>query len=295
MAKRVTRAFTTDVVQIYAEAPCADRETKIRYKKSNIKSAVKKSKERPYVALGFVEQMGFLILTLNCRYRTVENRDEDNWLNRLPHILALIWRVRPHVICFQETLRSQVIDLDLGLREQGMNYLAYGSDRTDKWALSDESNPIFYQKHLKPLEKRTISLGHGRIATHIRFPHLMNVVSTHWDHASLRARREQAETLAAYLKNNQFTKQHLIVAGDFNCGPTGTALESFLTETNLRATCQQGTFNNFDRSSGSSSKAVLDNICVPQEAKGSASIPELFLNGNKVFLSDHEPVLYGIN
>lgn len=285
--KPITRALSQDCARLVANLRCAGKELKAAHADVDLTKVHRLAEGRPYLVTGYAEQEGLLIMTLNVRFRGLENREEDNWENRLPHIVSMLNAVEPAIICFQEVLRSQRVHLEKLL---GDKYYAYGSERSSPWWLSDESNPIFYRKGLVPELKRTVRVGYGRIFTHIRFPHAINVISTHWD---ARFGRKNQETLQAYILGEQLHLQHLFVLGDFNCGPIGTPLATLCTETNLRATCYQGTFNGWDRSG--MRFGLLDNICVPAAVPGSASVVEVFLEGQKKYLSDHEPLLMGIS
>ena len=194
------------------------------------------------------------VMTLNARYN---NPDDGpySWVNRKSMFFDMIQQVNPDVIGFQETLISQVLDL----QEAFPGYSWVGAGRDDG-KQAGEFAPIFFNARRfeqkatgtfwlsetpdKP-GSRSWNAACNRIVTWIKLSDLEShqlffVFNTHFDHASAEARIQSARLINSTIKKIA-GKCWVIVTGDFN-DTEGSEMYEILTDT-----LQKNTLTNTSR------------------------------------------------
>ncbi|MCX6638963.1 MAG: endonuclease/exonuclease/phosphatase family protein [bacterium] len=168
------------------------------------------------------------IMTYNIRY---DNPDDslNNWIYRKDFIVSLINYHRPDLLCIQEGLLHQNLDLAALLPEYG--WLGMGRD---DGKTAGEYAAIFYRKdRFIPQQDSSFWLSETpdqqsmgwdavciRIATWCRFKDKLAkksfyVFNTHFDHMGGRARDESALLLKSQIVRIA-GKSQVLLAGDFN-------------------------------------------------------------------------------
>ena len=189
--------------------------------------------------------MPLRVLTYNIRYATTSpSLGERPWEIRLPKLITQLNFVtaghESPFICLQECLYSQIKDIQNGL---GNGWSHIGRGRGTK-ETDGEFSPVFYRSSTWSCvrsETRWLSETPdvpskgwdavlNRIVTMGEFSHLVTgtrviVMSTHFDHIGVRARKHSAELLIKFAKEWSSTggagpePSVVLIGGDFNSSP----------------------------------------------------------------------------
>eukprot|EP00471_Norrisiella_sphaerica_P001365 CAMPEP_0184491708 /NCGR_PEP_ID=MMETSP0113_2-20130426/21179_1 /TAXON_ID=91329 /ORGANISM="Norrisiella sphaerica, Strain BC52" /LENGTH=394 /DNA_ID=CAMNT_0026876189 /DNA_START=707 /DNA_END=1891 /DNA_ORIENTATION=- len=161
--------------------------------------------------------------------------DGDNrWEMRRDGVVAMLRKYNPDIVATQEAIASQVEDLAMGLESDNFDY--EGCCRLG--GQEDEYCAIFYKKdRFQLVEGDTLWLSENpeeagsigwdamypRIATWAVFKtkdsgDLITVISTHFDHVGIQARKNSAALLKGLISRlrDSHPKSPVILAGDFN-------------------------------------------------------------------------------
>ena len=273
-------------------------------------------------------------LTYNLRFATTTpNPNEEFWPIRAPLVLSQLHfetMGRPEsLLCFQEALAEQVIDLHQGLAEDHWDYVGVGRD-DGEWA--GEFSPIFYRPSVWELQKNDTywlsetprvvgSIGWDahlpRIVTVAKLQHRkrssLNVVfaCTHFasnggkkgESTGEQARQNSARLLSTIAdKWSENDKNLVVMAGDFNSQP-GTVTYQTLShnEYDVKSLVSPGhhhgnhfTYNGFGNPNHP--LTLIDHIFV-RDPEGldflSYSVPNNVYDDG-IYSSDHCPVIVDI-
>lgn len=187
--------------------------------------------------------MKLRMMTFNLRYDKPDT-GENSWPIRRESVFELIDHYRPPIICTQECLPNQLLDLHRFLPD----YQSLGRDRDGTG--KGEHCAIFYLKsllsHLKsgdfwlsdtPEVPGSKSVGwenpDPRIMSWVRFylrrkQVSLTVFNTHLDFYSERARILGTQLISKYVSTLKPEDSYIIVAGDFNSHPNTEVRETFL-------------------------------------------------------------------
>jgi endonuclease/exonuclease/phosphatase family metal-dependent hydrolase len=169
------------------------------------------------------------VMSFNIRY---DNPDDGihAWTNRRTDVLAFLNERAPDLLCIQEALHSQILDLDGGLN--GFSYRGVGRD---DGARKGEYCAVFFNSRRFTCENDTTvwlsptprvpSVGWDaalpRILTMVQLEDRTShrrflVLNTHFDHEGADARNRSAAFLRSFVERHS-AGLPVIVAGDFNC------------------------------------------------------------------------------
>lgn len=172
------------------------------------------------------------VMTYNIRY---DNPDDgiDNWKHRRDYIFSLLRYNAPDLICIQEGLHNQVMDLAAALPDHGW----CGVGRDDGREQGEYAAVFYAQKRFRKVENGNFwlsatpdapSLGWDaaciRICTWVRLEELSTgrefyAFNTHFDHVGHAARENGARLVATKLKAISGGKP-VLLTGDFNAPDT---------------------------------------------------------------------------
>lgn len=191
----------------------------------------------------FDSELEIRILTQNIRFDNVNYpaREERPWTERKKHLISAL-DFNTHgdnsIICLQEALHHQIIDILAGLNNNNppeSEFIYYGVGRDDG-KLAGEFAPILFRKSEWSIkESKTYWLSETpkvpsrgwdaalpRILTKVvlkskRNPLIViNLYNTHFDHQGKIARKHSAEFISKKLKTNEAN----FFCGDLNTEPT---------------------------------------------------------------------------
>ncbi|SPN98808.1 related to endonuclease/exonuclease/phosphatase family protein [Cephalotrichum gorgonifer] len=264
------------------------------------------------------------LITLNIRYDNPNrDRNEEPWSRRLPKLVASLRFLTSHnpnaFICHQEVLHSQLLGLSRELGPE-WSHIGIGRDGGD----GGEFSPVFYRPGTWRLEKeRTAWLSPtpdvpsrgwdavlNRIVTMGLFAHRSTgarvvVMSTHFDHIGVQARKESAKLILEFVREwrqGSSSKKPLAVllGGDFNSTPedegykTMTAPKSGMLDVRELVDADRRYGNELTYTSfGNEKPKRIDFLFVTSDLAIDVSeygvLPNRFDDG--VYISDHRPVV----
>ena len=205
----------------------------------------------------------FNLMSYNIRL-DVNSDGVNQWHNRREGIVSLIQEEKPDVFGIQEGLPHQVAYLTKQLEE----YTLIGEGRDG--GNNGEYSAIYYKnKKLELINSETFWLSEtpkkpsigwdaalNRIATVGVFTILNSdkkivIYNSHFDHIGKEARENSVKLILKHIKEKKFSKDGIVVMGDFNAVPTDAPIE--LLSKNLDDSFNgslvkkpAGTFNAFD-------------------------------------------------
>ena len=203
------------------------------------------------------------IMSYNIRL-DVESDGVNQWSHRRVGVVALLEEENPDIFGIQEGLPHQVSFLS----QQLVGYSMIGKGRDG--GNNGEYSAIYYKKNkLKLLKSETLWLSEtqkkptvgwdaalNRIVTYGVFSTVNSnkkivVYNTHFDHIGKQARENSAKLILHHINANNFSKEQLVVLGDFNAAPEeapikllSNHLEDAFTSTPVKKPI--GTFNAFN-------------------------------------------------
>lgn len=243
------------------------------------------------------------ILTYNIRY----DNPHDNinaWPFRLNKVVSLINQNKPDIICLQEVLHSQLVQLNSVYAKK---YLHVGVGRDDG-KTKGEYSPIFYNsKRFKLIKNKThwlsptpTSVGSKgwdaalpRIATTlVLFDKILKknilIVNTHFDHEGKEARNQSANYLMNKIKS-ELTKMPILFCGDLNAEANDSPIQIILKDSTLFDSYNGQATSCCGFDIGSHSKRIDYVFYSSKLEKLSSQIIEN--NDGKFYPSDHKPVM----
>jgi endonuclease/exonuclease/phosphatase family metal-dependent hydrolase len=204
------------------------------------------------------QQIALRLLTHNIRYATSYPLEgEEPWSTRCPRLCA---ELRFHsmspatIICLQEVLHSQLLDIHTALNDSSGTKWTYVGVGRDDGKQSGEYSPIFYRPSVWTLENwSTVWLsdtpekpskgwdaGCVRIVTIGSFRHnetqrKVVIMNTHLDHEGIISRAESAKMILKLINEHQALSHigdplTLLLAGDFNSPPGDEAYKIMTSE-----------------------------------------------------------------
>ena len=203
------------------------------------------------------------IMSYNIRL-DVESDGVNQWSHRRDGVVALLEEENPDIFGIQEGLPHQVSFLSKQL--VGYSMIGKGRDGGN----NGEYSAIYYKKNkLKLLKSETLWLSEtpkkptvgwdaalNRIVTYGVFSTVNSnkkivVYNTHFDHIGKQARENSAKLILHHIYANNFSKEQLVVLGDFNAEPKEAPikiLENYLEDSFIASFDKKplGTFNAFD-------------------------------------------------
>mgnify|MGYP006078251721 FL=1 len=206
------------------------------------------------------------IMSYNIRL-DVKSDGINQWNNRREGIVSLIKEEKPDVFGIQEGLPHQVAYLSKQLEE----YKMIGEGRNGE--NNGEYSAIYYKnKKLELINSETFWLSEtpkkpsvgwdaalNRIATVGIFKIINSdkktvIYNSHFDHIGKEARVNSANMILNHIKENNFSKDCIVVMGDFNSLPTHAPIkllsenleDSFNGSLVKKPAGKLGTFNAFD-------------------------------------------------
>lgn len=182
------------------------------------------------------------VMSYNIRYDNPAD-GVNQWPNRIGRIDTLLHKNLPHVLCVQEALNHQILDL-LTL-EKNYHYIGVGRD---DGKTKGEFSPILFDTHklkllanghfwLSPWPDSIGSKGWDaaitRICTWGKFNHKASgkvffVFNTHFDHMGIVAREESAK-LTLRKMHEIAGNAAIILAGDFNSEPNSEGYQNIVS------------------------------------------------------------------
>jgi len=249
------------------------------------------------------------IMSYNIRL-DVKSDGVNQWHNRREGVISLIKEEKPDVFGIQEGLPHQIAYLSKQLEEYTM--IGEGRDGGN----NGEYSAIYYKnKKLKVLKAATFWLSEtpkkpsigwdaalNRITTVGVFTMVnsnkkMVVYNSHFDHIGKKARENSVNVILNHIKENNFSKNAIVVMGDFNAVPTDTPIK--LLSKNLDDSFNAfpvkkplGTFNAFELNSKLIKRIdyiFTKNIDVVEYKHIHKKLP------NRLWPSDHLPIFISIN
>ena len=191
-----------------------------------------------FFSMNFFLKNELIVLSYNIRYDN-PNDGENQWKYRKERIASYIKEISPDIIGMQEVLESQLIFLDVSLKE--FSYLGVGRE---DGKTKGEYSPILYNSNrLALLQTDTfwlsqtptvISVGWDatleRICTYAQFEHKKTgqkfwVFNTHFDHIGELARIQSAKLIHEKIKILNLNNFPVIITGDFNLSPNTTPIK----------------------------------------------------------------------
>jgi endonuclease/exonuclease/phosphatase family metal-dependent hydrolase len=191
--------------------------------------------------IGQIKAQNLRVITYNIRYATASD-GVNEWKLRKAKVADLLNKQRPDIICIQEALHSQMLDLQKSL--SAYFYVGVGRDDGKQ---KGEFSAIFFLKANFELENSGTfwlsstpdsigSIGWDavlpRICTYAKVKMHANqksiyVFNTHLDHKGEIAKTESANLILR--KINELAKGFpVLLAGDFNSEPNSQAYQSII-------------------------------------------------------------------
>ena len=269
------------------------------------------------ILIGFYENVYAITvkmkyITLNLRY---DNKSDgiNSWDNRKERVFQFIEEENADVICFQEVLNRQLVDINAA--QNSYSYVGVGRE---DGKTKGEYAPIFYKKAKYEKVKDGIfwlseqpdsigsigwDAGQPRIATWAilrdkKKDREFVVINTHFDDIGINARQKSSQLLKKWIIENT-DNLPVILSGDLNVTEESMSYqllidnESPLVDTYKVCKKQKGvdySFHNFGRILKSQRKKI-DYIFVTKDITvKSVDIP-IEESVNDIFLSDHNPLI----
>ena len=206
------------------------------------------------------------IMSYNIRL-DVKSDGINQWNNRREGIVSLIKEEKPDVFGIQEGLPHQVAYLSKQLEEYTM--IGEGRDGEN----NGEYSAIYYKnKKLELINSETFWLSETSKKPSIGWDAALNRIATvgvfkiinsdkkiviynsHFDHIGKEARENSVNVILNHIKENNFSKDGIVVMGDFNSLPTDAPIkllsenleDSFNGSLVKKPAGKLGTFNAFD-------------------------------------------------
>ena len=206
------------------------------------------------------------IMSYNIRL-DVKSDGINQWNNRREGIVSLIKEEKPDVFGIQEGLPHQVAYLSKQLEEYTM--IGEGRDGEN----NGEYSAIYYKnKKLELINSETFWLSETSKKPSIGWDAALNRIATvgvfkiinsdkkiviynsHFDHIGKEARENSVNVILNHIKENNFSKDGIVVMGDFNSLPTDAPIkllsenleDSFNGSLVKKPAGTLGTFNAFD-------------------------------------------------
>ena len=206
------------------------------------------------------------IMSYNIRL-DVKSDGINQWENRREGVVSIIEKNSPAILGIQEGLPQQVEYLSAHLKEYSMIGEGRGGGSKGEY-----SAIYFHNKKVRLLKTETFWLSESpkkpsigwdaalnRIATFGVFTVINSdkkivVYNSHFDHIGKEARVNSVKLILNHIKENNFSKNGLVVMGDFNATPNDAPIK--LLSKNLKDAFNVfpvkkpvGTFNGFDLNS----------------------------------------------
>lgn len=245
------------------------------------------------------------IMSYNIRL-DVDSDGINQWNYRREGIVSLIHEEKPDILGIQEGMPHQVSFLSQQLK--GYSMIGKGRDGGN----NGEYSAIYYNNNkLKLLKSETFWLSEtpkkpsigwdaalNRVATYGVFSTVNSnkkivVYNTHFDHMGKQARENSAKLIVHHIKTYHFSKEQLVVMGDFNAAPKeapikllSNHLEDSFTPSLVKKPL--GTFNAFNIQSKLGRRLdyiFTKNLKVIEHRHVQKKLP------NGLWPSDHLPVL----
>lgn len=206
------------------------------------------------------------IMSYNIRL-DVKSDGINQWNNRREGIVSLFKEEKPDVFGIQEGLPHQVAYLSKQLEEYTM--IGEGRDGEN----NGEYSAIYYKnKKLELINSETFWLSETSKKPSIGWDAALNRIATvgvfkiinsdkkiviynsHFDHIGKEARKNSVNVILNHIKENNFSKDGIVVMGDFNSLPTDAPIkllsenleDSFNGSLVKKPAGTLGTFNAFD-------------------------------------------------
>ena len=258
------------------------------------------------------KKLNIKCMTLNLRY---DNKKDglNRWNNRRKDVINFVQNENVDIICFQEVLHNQLMDLVSDL----YSYSYVGVGREDG-NMRGECVPVFYRKDkftkvtdgtfwLSEHPNIVGSVGWDaslpRIATWIKLKDkktgsVFYIMNTHFDHKGHKARKESARLIKEWFES-RMPNNPFVLAGDLNVNMHSETYRILSTDTRLMrdsyniSKIKDGvgyTFHDFGKKQ-EADRSKIDYIFVsPSLRVRKLSIPrEIPHHG--VYLSDHNPIV----
>ena len=266
----------------------------------------------PCVESGYANKNKLILLTLNIRYDN-ENDGINRWESRKERIFRFLRNNKADVVCLQEVLHNQLLDLTSTLNEY--SYVGFG--RVDGHTMGEYTPILFLKKKYEKVDSGVFWLSEcpdsigsvgwdaslPRIATWVKLK-LINsnkmvvVVNTHLDHIGKKAKLRSSLLIKNWIKVHA-SNNPVILTGDMNSFANSDVYCSFLekgitmNDVYKVASHRKGvdfTFHDFGRLEVEN-RRMIDFVFVSKEFRPvSVNIP--FVDkGDNIFLSDHNPIL----
>ena len=251
------------------------------------------------------------IMSFNIKYNS-PNDGENWWELRKDEVGEFLKYYHPDFIGIQEATHNQLKFIVNELDDY--DYIGHGRDGLDT---DSEGVPIFYDNtKYELLETKVFWLSetpekvskgwdaaYKRIVVHGVFKdkktaQIINIINTHFDHESEKARIKSADLLIDYVRKNNLTNKKIVLMGDLNCIPTESPIKILEKEfkssygiKNYPVYGPVGTFNGFDNIGEVTRKidyiltkniTVKNYRCIDDRRK------------NNLYLSDHFPIMIEI-
>lgn len=239
------------------------------------------------------------ILTWNIRWGSEKGPYANKWNVRKESFRSIFEQLREtDIICFQETLREQLLVFDQFLphharvgvgREDGRFQGEYCAIYYPPMRFRKLESGTFWLSDTPDVPSRSWGARHYRICTWIRLQEQNTsrtflVFNTHFPLRNA-ARERSAELLVTRIRQEQMQGEPVIVAGDLNSGPNSDPRE-ILERAGLRSTEIAGRFTFHWRGIG---LASLDAVLVSQGWRVERG-DIIKTKGGRIYPSDH----YGV-
>ena len=259
-----------------------------------------------FLSMNFSLKNELTVLSYNIRYDN-PNDGENQWKYRKERIASYIKEISPDIIGMQEVLESQLVFLDVSLKE--FSYVGVGRE---DGKTKGEYSPILYNSNrLALLQTDTfwlsetptvISVGWDaaleRVCTYAQFEHKETgkkfwVFNTHFDHIGELARIQSAKLIHEKIKMLNLNNFPVIITGDFNLTPNTTPIKILqnayidVMQKTSTDTKNYGTFTGFNKLSTGEDR--IDYIF--QKGFKMLEATHVWLKTNSgSWASDHHPV-----
>lgn len=255
--------------------------------------------------------MKFSVVTFNLRTEAIVD-GPNYFFNRAPYIITKVRKEMPDIICFQECTPRMLEWLRCSLHE----YEVVGLGRNA--ALDGESNPVAYRKDkfdLFGLDQFWLSptpfVPGTRYEHQSRCPRicmtvclspkntgkLFRVYNTHLDHVDEQARElGMNQVINKIAEDNRKMRLPLVVTGDMNALPEEISIQNILNfeEIPMQEVTASVPLTFHGYNPGRRSEYRIDYIITDKGLEFSEPViwdDEYEVGGNKIYLSDHYPIV----
>lgn len=185
------------------------------------------------------------LMSFNLRYENTDDVASRSWYQRVVGAVKMICREKPAILCVQEALHGQAVDLWASLPD----YEFFGIGRDDGKRAGEYSG-IFYQRNRFEADahdsgtfwlsdtpeiagSKTWGNEIPRVVAWLRLTdrscgRSFYVFNTHWDHRSQISREKAAMLIAKRIDTRKHPGEPVVLLGDFNSVETNPAV-AYLT------------------------------------------------------------------